>query len=65
MALLLIEGEEKLPDILGGLNNLSTSKDPLPANGATSIASGKTLEYFSRSLAVTCIGIFLAAALGE
>lgn len=61
MALVLIEGENKIPSILGASNFTSTTKDPQFNSVKTSSASGQTTIYvFHRGL-VMCIVTLLAA----
>ncbi len=63
MALVLVEGEEKIPSILATSNTTSTSKGPQPGSGTTSSASGLTVEDLSRRVAVAFVGMLLAATL--
>ena len=55
MALVLVEGEDKLPSILGASDSKS-----LPSSGvATSDASGPTINYVSSTGLVMCIATLL------
>ena len=61
MALVLVEGEGKLPSILGNSNITSASEGPQSGNGVTSSASSRTVEYVSRCWLVLCVVVMLAA----
>jgi len=61
MALVLVEGEEKISSIVAASNITSTSKGPQSGSSTTSSASGWTVEYLSRRVAVAFVGILLAA----
>ena len=63
MALVLVEGENKIPSILGAsdFTFTSTSNGPQSNSVGTSNASGRTIEHVSRSGRVIRIAILVAA----
>lgn len=60
MALVLVEGGDKLPSILGASNITSSPKSLLSSGVATSNALGLTMNYVSSTGLVMCIATLLA-----